>query len=152
MGGTLESYSYVKCKAAALSGDFGLSGTAHVAENGSLLQAVNLSDIQADLYPYCKANRGLGSNFNNFTVFSSDASLWFLPWFALLAQPYSTRNIAQDFFIMILTVGAPTMALLSLFVTILNRHWLENVSVRIRNDKSWRTGCSNSQPHLRGFK
>jgi hypothetical protein len=65
-GGGLESYSYVKCKAAVLSGDFGLSGTVHVAENGSLLQVADLSDIQGDLYPYCKANCGLGSNFNNF--------------------------------------------------------------------------------------
>jgi hypothetical protein len=69
-----------------------------VAENGSLLQAADLIGIQGDLDPYCKANCGLGSNFNNFTVFSSRASLWFLPWFALLAEiPYSTRKHRTGF-------------------------------------------------------
>jgi len=124
-----QNYSYDGCKAAVLSGEFGLQGT--VDQNGQ--QANNVSAITGYTYEACKQNCGSGSDYNSYTVFWEQALLWFLPWFVLLTQvPFSTSSIGQDFVVMFLSVGSPTTALLSLFVTILDRRWLKQKCDRVR--------------------
>jgi len=124
-----QNYSYDTCKDAVLSGKFGLEGT--VDQNGQ--QANNLSAITGYIYKACKQNCGSDSDYNSFTVFGGQALLWFLPWVALLTQvPYSTSSIGHDFLVVFLSVGSPTTALLSLFVTILDRRWLKQRCDRVR--------------------
>ena len=95
--------------------------------DGHLLDTTNLSLIEGYQYQYCVDNCGGGSEFNSYSTFSEQAVLWFLPWFFLVAQiPYFTRNKAGDFVVTLFTIGSPTTALYSLFLTILDRKWLKS--------------------------
>jgi hypothetical protein len=118
-----ESFNYDICKAAVQNGSFGTEGTTD--RNGLL--TTNLSLIEGYQYPYCVTNCGDGSQYNRYKTFSEQSTLWFLPWFLLLAQiPYFTQSKGGDFVVMLLTIGSPTTALYSLFLTILDQKWLKS--------------------------
>ena len=113
------------CEAAVQNGTFGFNGTTD--RNGNLLQTTNLSLIEGYQYQSCVDNCGGGSDFNSYSTFSEQAAIWFLPWFFLVAQiPYFTRNKSGDFVVMLLSIGSPTTALYSLFLTIMDRKWLKS--------------------------
>ena len=117
------SFDYDTCKAAVQNGSFGTEGTTD--RNGLL--TTNLSLIEGYQYQYCVANCGGGNEYNSYTTFSDQSTIWFLPWFLLLAQiPYFTQSKGGDFVVMLLTVGSPTTALYSLFLTILDQKWLKS--------------------------
>ena len=118
-----ESFNYATCKAAVQNGSFGTEGTTD--RNGLL--TTNLSLIEGYQYQYCVTNCGDGSEYNCYKTVSEQSTLWFLPWFLLLAQiPYFTQSKVGDFIVMLLTIGSPTTALYSLFLTILDRKWLKS--------------------------
>jgi hypothetical protein len=118
-----ESFNYAFCKAAVLNGTFGTQGTTD--RNGIL--TTNLSLVEGYQYQYCVKNCGGGIEYNRYKTFSEQSTLWFLPWFVLLAQiPYFTQNKLGDFVVMLLSIGSPTTALYSLFLSILDRNWLKS--------------------------
>lgn len=118
-----EGFSYGSCKDAVLNGTFGTQGTTD--RNGVL--TANLSSVEGYQYQYCVKNCGGGVEFNSYKTFSEQSTLWFLPWFLLLAQiPYFTLNKLGDFVVMLLSIGSPTTALYSLFLSILDRNWLKS--------------------------
>jgi len=120
-----QSFDSHFCEAAVKNGSFGMNGTTD--RNGNLLQTTNLSLIEGYQYQYCVDNCGDGSDFNKYSTFSEQAAIWFLPWFFLVAQiPYFTRNKLGDLGVMMLSIGSPTTALYSLFLTILDRKWLKS--------------------------
>ena len=120
-----ESFDSDFCKAAVKNGTFGMNGTTD--RNGNLLHTTNLSLIEGYQYQYCVDNCGDGSDFNKYSTFSEQAAIWFLPWFFLVAQiPYFTCNKFGDLVVMLLSIGSPTTALYSLFLTILDRKWLKS--------------------------
>src|SRR5208337_2992540 len=64
--------------------------------------------------------------YNDYNDFWGQATLWFLPWFVLVAQlPCFTKDRSNDFLVMVFSVGSPTTALYSLFVTTLDLRWLK---------------------------
>jgi hypothetical protein len=118
-----EGFSYAACKVAVLNGTFGTQGTTD--RNGIL--TTNLSLVEGYQYQYCVQNCGGGVGYNSYKTFSEQSTLWFLPWFLLLAQiPYFTQNKLGDFVVMLLSIGSPTTALYSLFLSILDRNWLKS--------------------------
>lgn len=118
-----EGFNYNDCKAAVQNGSFGLGGVTD--RNGFL--TTNLSLIEGYQYQYCVTNCGGGSEYNSYKTFSEQSTLWFLPWFLLLAQiPYFTNSKFGDLIVMLLSIGSPTTALYSLFLTILDRKWLKS--------------------------
>ena len=118
-----ESFNYETCKAAVQNGSFGTEGTTD--RNGAL--TTNLSLVEGYRYQDCVINCGGGSEYNSYKTFSEQSTIWFLPWFLLLAQiPYFTNSKKGDFVVMLLTIGSPTTALYSVFLTILDRKWLKS--------------------------
>lgn len=118
-----EGFNYITCKTAVQNGSFGLEG---VTDRNGLL-TTNLSLAEGYQYQFCVTNCGGGSEYNSYKTFSDQATIWFLPWFLLLAQiPYFTSGKIGDFVVMLLSIGSPTTALYSLFVTILDRKWLKS--------------------------
>jgi hypothetical protein len=118
--GDTPTYNDTDCKARVQNLDFWFNGTTD--ENGIPLTVQNASLIDGYLYQYCIDNCGSGSSYNDFNSFQNQFTLWFLPWFTLLAQiPLLTFSPGRDFLVIVLTVGSPTTALYSLFVTIFNR-------------------------------
>jgi len=118
-----QNFNYAQCKSKVLNGTFGTQGT--VDRDGHPLTTDNLSLIEGYLYPFCVQNCGGGSQYSNYNDFWSQATLWFLPWFVLVSQiPCFTKDKGHDILVMVFSVGSPTTALYSLFVTTLNLHWL----------------------------
>jgi hypothetical protein len=118
-----ERFNYDDCKAAVQNGTFGTEGTT----DRYGFPTTNLSLIEGYQYQYCVANCGSGSQYNRYKTVSEQSTLWFLPWFLLLAQiPYFAENKGGDFVVMLLTVGSPTTAFYSLFITILDYKWLKS--------------------------
>jgi hypothetical protein len=123
-------FNYDFCKAAVQNGTFGSAGIADMY--GHPLNTTNTSLAEGYLYDYCRSNCGSGCEYNSYLAFSNQASLWFIPWFSLVAQiPFYTTNARTDALVMFLAIGSPTTALHSLFVTIHNRHWLQSECTKI---------------------
>jgi hypothetical protein len=126
-----KEFSYAKCKREVQNGTFGMEGT--VDCYGNPLTTANLSLIEGYQYSYCIRNCGTGSEYSTYNDFWQQATLWFLPWFVLVAQlPFLTKNRVHDFLVMIFSVGSPTTALYSLFVTTLDRRWLNDKCSAVR--------------------
>ena len=120
-------FDFALCKLQVQNGTFGFDGA--LTANGT--QATNQSLIEAYSYTSCINNCGKGSDFNSYKTFSEQASLWFLPWFLLVAQiPCFTSSKLGDVLVMIVSVGSPTMALYNLFLTIMDRAWLREYCKR----------------------
>ena len=114
-------FDFDLCKLQVQNLTFGFDG----ALTASGIPTTNQSLIGAYSYNACINNCGNGSDFNSYKTFSEQASLWFLPWFLLVAQiPCFTSSKIGDLLVMIVSVGSPTMALYNLFLTIMDRAWL----------------------------
>jgi len=125
------SFVYSTCQTAVQNGTFGTAGVTD--RNGE--PTSNLSFAEGYEYSYCVKNCGGGYDPNDYTDLSEQATLWFLPWFSLVAQiPYFTKDKPRDILVMFLTLGSPATALYSLFLTIFDRNWL-------------RTYCNRSGTH-----
>src|SRR5438876_2814996 len=89
-----EIFDYDECKVAVQSGSYGFEGA--TTRDGVL--TTNLSLVEGYQYQSCLDNCGGGSDFNSYSEFSGQATIWFLPWFTLLAQiPYFTSSKRGDF-------------------------------------------------------
>lgn len=122
-------FNYTECTILVTGGQFGMDGT--VDRKGHPLLTTNTSAIEGYMYSACVQNCGGDSDLNSFDVFASQFTLWFLPWFQLLSQiPYDS---SADLLVMFLSIGSPTTALFSLFITLFDRVWLDRKCKRIRN-------------------
>ncbi|KAH0828817.1 hypothetical protein J3R83DRAFT_3268 [Lanmaoa asiatica] len=64
---------------------------------------------------------GNGEEPFNWSVFSREYSTWLLPYLALLSQlPFGVRHLTDNLMSALLTLGSPTLAGYSLYVTLLN--------------------------------
>jgi hypothetical protein len=147
-------FDYMACKTAVQNGSFGMNGTTD--QHGNPLHGENLSMIAGYLYPYCVLNCGSDFTLNEYNVIAEQASIWFLPWFLLVSQiPCYTENRLHDILVMVLTIGSPTTALYSLFLTVLDRKWLKSICDVIRKrhhaNKEAKTKLDNICEVLGGF-
>ena len=63
----------------------------------------------------------------SWTVFAQEYSAWLLPYLALLSQlPFGARRRMDNLMSAILTLGSPTLAGYSLYVTLLNARWVND--------------------------
>lgn len=121
-------FNYADCRAEVLNGTFGTLGTTD--RDGDLV--TNLSLVEGYQYEYCAKNCGSGIDYHSYKTFAEQSTLWFLPWFLLVAQiPCFTQSKAGDFVVMLLSIGSPTTALYSLFLTIFDRKWLTSFGALI---------------------
>ncbi|KAF8126358.1 hypothetical protein EV363DRAFT_1434271 [Boletus edulis] len=78
-------------------------------------------------YNGCYNHCGKGEEPFSWTVFSQECSQWLLPYLALLSQlPFGAPFRMDNLMSVILTLGSPTLAGYSLFVTLLNARWVNN--------------------------
>ncbi|KAG6371065.1 hypothetical protein JVT61DRAFT_10602 [Boletus reticuloceps] len=74
-------------------------------------------------YNYC----GKGQEPFSWTVFSQEYSQWLLPYLALLSQlPFGAPRRMDNLMSVILTLGSPTLAGYSLYLTLLNARWVND--------------------------
>ena len=118
-----SSFNFSLCQTRVQNGSFGTAGVTD--RNGEL--TANLSLAEGYEYPFCLRNCGGGFEPHSYRHFSEQATLWFLPWFTLVAQvPLCTQHKVEDILVMFLTIGSPTTAFYSLFLTIFDRNWLKS--------------------------
>lgn len=133
----ISALNLTSCQAAITNLMFGLSGT--LDANGN--QALNVSSIVGYKFSYCETNCSAGTTLHDFNTISQQLTQWFLPWLTLLAQlPFVTEDRNQDMMVGILSIGSPTLALYSIFVTILNRKWIKSKCKRLMMDKPQQVG------------
>ena len=90
-----------------------------------VLQVTIYLQLKGIRIPCARKTVEVRNELNTFDVFAQQFTLWFLPWFTLLAQiPYASSRIWDDLLVTALSVGSPTTAPFSLFVTMLDRIWL----------------------------
>ncbi|KAG6377883.1 hypothetical protein JVT61DRAFT_14669 [Boletus reticuloceps] len=78
-------------------------------------------------YHGCYNHCGKGEEPFSWTVFSQECSQWLLPYLALLSQlPFGAPRRMDNLMSVILTLGSPTLAGYSLFVTLLNARWVND--------------------------
>jgi len=118
-----NSFNFSLCQTRVQNGSLGTAGVTD--RDGKL--TTNLSLAEGYEYQSCLRNCGGGFEPHGFRHFSEQATLWFLPWFTLVAQvPYFTQHKMGDILVMFLTIGSPTTAFFSLFLTIFDRNWLKS--------------------------
>ncbi|KAG1789034.1 uncharacterized protein HD556DRAFT_1495456 [Suillus plorans] len=85
----------------------------------------NVSDATAISYSLCKSKCGTGQEAFQWPEFSQEFSAWLLPNIALISQlPFGAQYRLDNLMSAVLTVGSPTLAGYSLFVTLLNSRWI----------------------------
>ncbi|KIJ64186.1 hypothetical protein HYDPIDRAFT_181885 [Hydnomerulius pinastri MD-312] len=73
----------------------------------------------------CYSQCGTGQESFDWAVFSQDFAAWLLPYLALISQlPFGARHQVDNLMSALLTVGSPTLAGYSLFLTLLNARWI----------------------------
>ena len=89
---------------------------------------VATDDATALSYLGCKmlcGGGGLESYGFSWTVFSQQYAQWLLPYLALLSQlPFGAQRRTDNLMSVVLTLGSPTLAGYSLYMTLLNARWL----------------------------
>jgi hypothetical protein len=83
----------------------------------------NVSEAQGYTYDACLriCGSGIDTSSENTTAVVGQLTVWFLPYLTLLAQvPFFTEDKTGDIIVSLLTIGAPTLALYSLFLTLFN--------------------------------
>jgi hypothetical protein len=117
-------YNDAQCEASSQNFTWGYQGT--LDTNGNPLTS-NSGYVAGITYDFCLDHCGHGSDLNSWSDFETQLGLWLLPWITLLSQlPYLSKNKLEDLFVFVLTIGSPTTAFYSLFVTIHNRKWLRD--------------------------
>jgi hypothetical protein len=124
------AFNNTDCIAFAQNFTFGLAGTTDRYGN----QLTSMSQTVEGLkYSACIQFCGHGSDLNDWSDFEQQLGLWLLPWLTLLAQlPYFTKNKIEDMIVGLLTIGSPTTAFYSVFITMSNRKWLRDKFNEIR--------------------
>ncbi|KAG2742596.1 hypothetical protein P692DRAFT_20956203 [Suillus brevipes Sb2] len=85
----------------------------------------NASDATSISYSLCTSVCGTGREPFQWTVFSQDFSAWLLPNLALISQlPFGAQYRLDNLMSAVLTVGSPTLAGYSIFITLLNSRWI----------------------------
>ncbi|KAG2117043.1 uncharacterized protein F5147DRAFT_811149 [Suillus discolor] len=85
----------------------------------------DVSDATAISYSLCKSECGTGQEAFQWSEFSQEFSAWLLPNIALISQlPFGAQYRLDNLMSVVLTVGSPTLAGYSLFVTLLNSRWI----------------------------
>jgi hypothetical protein len=93
--------------------------------NGDGDPVSNLSDATSISYSMCTSHCGTGQEPFQWSVFSQEFSAWLLPNLALISQlPFGAQYRLDNLMSAILTVGSPTLAGYSLFITLLNSRWI----------------------------
>ena len=78
-------------------------------------------------YTGCTAYCGAGQVPFSWTVFAQEYSAWLLPYLALLSQlPFGSRRRTDNLMSALLTLGSPTLAGYSLYMTLLNARWVND--------------------------
>ncbi|KAG1867101.1 hypothetical protein C8R48DRAFT_671978 [Suillus tomentosus] len=86
---------------------------------------LNVWDATATSYSLCKSKCGTGQETFQWLEFSQEFSAWLLPNIALISQlPFGAQYRLDNFMSAVLTVGSPTLAGYSLFLTLLNSRWI----------------------------
>ncbi|KAG1757930.1 hypothetical protein EDB19DRAFT_1901418 [Suillus lakei] len=92
--------------------------------NGNGDPVSSVTDATAMSYSLCTSFCGKGQDFR-VSVFAQDFSSWLLPYLALISQlPFGAQYRLDNLMSAILTVGSPTLAGYSLFITLLNSRWI----------------------------
>lgn len=90
--------------------------------------AQNVAEALGFTYEYCLYICGPGIDNSNFTDVAGQLTLWFLPYLSLLAQiPFCSEDKIGDITISLLTIGSPTLALYTLFLTLFNWKWIKSL-------------------------
>ena len=89
---------------------------------------LNSADAATALsYAGCVDYCGAGQEPFSWMTFSQEYCTWLLPYLALLSQlPFGARRRIDNLMSAILTLGSPTLAGYSLFVTLLNARWVND--------------------------
>ena len=88
---------------------------------------VTPDDATALSYPACNKYCGSGLEPFNWSVFSQQYAAWLLPYLALLSQlPFGAQRRTDNLMSVILTLGSPTLAGYSLYITVLNARWVND--------------------------
>jgi len=88
---------------------------------------VTTDEATALSYAGCHQHCGGGQAPFNWNVFSQEYAAWLLPYLALLSQlPFGARRRTDNLMSAILTLGSPTLAGYSLYVTLLNGRWVND--------------------------
>ena len=115
-------FNLAQCEASLQSINASQIGDGLVVDgNGNLAQ--NISEAQGYTNRGCQqiCGPGIDNSNENFTAVVGQLTLWFLPYLTLLAQvPFFTEDITGDVTVSLLTIGTPTLALYSLFLTLFN--------------------------------
>ena len=78
-------------------------------------------------YTGCYKHCGKGQEPFSWTGFSQEYSAWLLPYLALLSQlPFGARRRMDNLMSAVLTLGSPTLAGYSLYLTLLNGRWVND--------------------------
>ena len=78
-------------------------------------------------YTGCTAYCGRNQEPSSWTVFAQEYSAWLLPYLALLSQlPFGARRRTDNLMSALLTLGSPTLAGYSLYMTLLNARWIND--------------------------
>ncbi|KIK41457.1 hypothetical protein CY34DRAFT_806054 [Suillus luteus UH-Slu-Lm8-n1] len=85
-----------------------------------------ISDATSISYAMCTSSCGAGQEPFQWPVFSQEFSAWLLPNLALISQlPFGAQYRLDNLMSAVLTVGSPTLAGYSLFITLLNSRWIK---------------------------
>ncbi|KAG1773846.1 hypothetical protein EDD22DRAFT_975961 [Suillus occidentalis] len=85
----------------------------------------NASDATSISYSLCTSVCGTSREPFQWSVFAQDFSAWLLPNLALISQlPFGAQYRLDNLMSAFLTVGSPTLAGYSLFLTLLNSRWI----------------------------
>ena len=88
---------------------------------------VTLDDATALSYPACSKYCGTGLGPFSWSTFSQQYAAWFLPYLALLSQlPFGAECRTDNLMSVILTLGSPTLAGYSLYISVLNARWVND--------------------------
>ncbi|KIK80271.1 hypothetical protein PAXRUDRAFT_159098 [Paxillus rubicundulus Ve08.2h10] len=93
--------------------------------NGSQVPLQSIFNATAITIDSCYSQCGTGQEPFNWQTFAQDFSAWLLPYLALISQlPFGARYQTDNLMSAVLTVGSPTLAGYSLFLTLLNTRWI----------------------------
>ncbi|KIK39143.1 hypothetical protein CY34DRAFT_89767, partial [Suillus luteus UH-Slu-Lm8-n1] len=85
----------------------------------------NASNVTSIGYHLCISSCGSGQENFQWSEFSQEFSAWLLPNLALISQlPFGAQYRIDNLMSALLTVGSPTLAAYSLFITLLNSRWI----------------------------
>jgi hypothetical protein len=120
---TVAGTNFDVCLANLQNGTFGVG--VDVGGTDDHGYPVNVSVATGMTYSLCVQACGVGQEPFQWAIFSQQFSSWLLPWLALVSQlPFGANDKLDNLESVLLTVGSPTLAAYSLFLTVLNSRWV----------------------------